>query len=102
MRRGACARTTTCPSSTPRPPPFTAMAARRRPQSSAAPLSAYGADKRACELHARAAGITHGLRTTGLRFFNVYGPRQDPRSPYSGVIAIFLDRLQRGGPIEIF
>jgi len=71
-------------------------------QSCAAPLSAYGADKRACELHARAAGITHGLRTTGLRFFNVYGPRQDPRSPYSGVIAIFLDRLQRGGPIEIF
>ncbi len=71
-------------------------------QSSAAPLSAYGADKRACELHARAAGVTHGLRTVGLRFFNIYGPRQDPRSPYSGVIAIFLDRLQRGEPIEIF
>jgi UDP-glucose 4-epimerase len=68
----------------------------------AVPLSAYGADKRACELHARAAGITHGVRTTGLRFFNVYGPRQDPRSPYSGVIAIFLDRLRRGAPIEIF
>jgi UDP-glucose 4-epimerase len=68
----------------------------------AAPLSAYGADKRACELHARAAGVTHGLRTTGLRFFNLYGPRQDPRSPYSGVIAIFLDRLRRGDPIEIF
>lgn len=68
----------------------------------AAPLSAYGADKRACELHARAAGLTHGLRTAGLRFFNVYGPRQDSRSPYSGVIAIFLDRLQRGEPVEIF
>jgi UDP-glucose 4-epimerase len=67
-----------------------------------APLSAYGADKRACELHARAAGVTHGLRTVGLRFFNIYGPRQDPRSPYSGVIAIFLDRLQRGEAIEIF
>lgn len=66
------------------------------------PLSAYGADKRACELHARAAGLSHGLRTLGLRFFNVYGPRQDPRSPYSGVIAIFLDRLRRGEPIEIF
>jgi UDP-glucose 4-epimerase len=70
--------------------------------SCAAPLSAYGADKRACELHARAAGLTHGLRTVGLRFFNIYGPRQDPRSPYSGVIAIFLDRLQRSEPIEIF
>src|SRR5271169_5062558 len=66
------------------------------------PLSAYGADKRACELHARAAGVTHGLRTIGLRFFNLYGTRQDPSSPYSGVIAIFLDRLRRGKPVEIY
>jgi UDP-glucose 4-epimerase len=70
--------------------------------SCAVPLSAYGADKRACELHARAAGVTHGLRTTGLRFFNIYGPHQDSRSPYSGVIAIFLDRLLRGEPVEIY
>lgn len=69
---------------------------------SAAPISAYGADKRACELHARAAGGTHGLQSVGLRFFNVYGPRQNPRSPYSGVIAIFLERLRRGQPIDIF
>jgi UDP-glucose 4-epimerase len=68
----------------------------------AAPLSAYGADKRACELHARAAGLTHRISTAGLRFFNVYGPRQDPRSPYSGVIAIFLDRLRRGEAVDIF
>jgi UDP-glucose 4-epimerase len=68
----------------------------------AVPLSAYGADKRACELHAHAAGVTHGLRTIGLRFFNLYGPRQDPRSQYSGVIAIFLDRLLRGQPVEIY
>ncbi|MGH7047637.1 MAG: NAD-dependent epimerase/dehydratase family protein [Stellaceae bacterium] len=67
-----------------------------------APLSAYGADKLACELHARAAGIAHGVPTTGLRFFNVYGPRQNPYSPYSGVIAIFIERLRRGMPIEIF
>jgi UDP-glucose 4-epimerase len=70
--------------------------------SSAMPISAYGADKRGCELRARAAGLTFGIRTAGLRFFNIYGPRQDPRSPYSGVIAIFLDRLRRGEPIEIF
>jgi UDP-glucose 4-epimerase len=68
----------------------------------AAPLSAYGADKRACELHARVAGAVHGVATIGLRFFNLYGPRQDRRSPYSGVIAIFADRLARGEPIEIF
>jgi UDP-glucose 4-epimerase len=67
-----------------------------------APLSAYGADKRACELHARIAGSVHGIPTVGLRFFNLYGPRQDPRSPYSGVIAIFADRLAHGEPIEIF
>jgi UDP-glucose 4-epimerase len=65
------------------------------------PISVYGADKRGCELHARAAGVAYGVRTTGLRFFNIYGPRQDPRSPYAGVIAIFLDRLRRGEPIEI-
>lgn len=57
------------------------------------PRSAYGADKRGCELHAHAGGAVHGLATFGLRFFNVYGPRQDPASPYSGVISIFLDRI---------
>jgi UDP-glucose 4-epimerase len=67
-----------------------------------APLSAYGADKRACELHARIAGSVHRIPTVGLRFFNLYGPRQDPKSPYSGVIAIFGDRLARGEPVEIF
>jgi len=71
-------------------------------ESPAAPLSAYGADKHACELHARVAGAIHGLPTVGLRFFNLYGPRQDPLSPYSGVISIFADRLLRGEPVEIF
>ena len=70
--------------------------------SPAAPLSAYGADKHACELHARVAGAIHGVPTVGLRFFNLYGPRQDPLSPYSGVISIFADRLLRGEPVEIF
>jgi UDP-glucose 4-epimerase len=66
------------------------------------PLSAYGADKLGCELHARVATLTHGVPTVGLRFFNVYGPRQDPKSPYSGVISIFCDRLGRGQPITMF
>jgi UDP-glucose 4-epimerase len=66
------------------------------------PLSSYGADKAACEFHARIAGPIHGVPTAGVRFFNLYGPRQDPRSPYSGVISIFADRLLRGRPIEIF
>ena len=71
-------------------------------ESPAAPLSAYGADKHACELHARVAGAIHGVPTVGLRFFNLYGPRQDPLSPYSGVISIFAVRLLRGEPVEIF
>lgn len=66
------------------------------------PLTAYGADKLSNELHARSGGLVHGLRSTGLRFFNVYGPRQDPSSPYSGVISIFANRLLRGEPITIF
>ena len=48
------------------------------------------------------ASHVFGIPTVGLRFFNVYGARQDPRSPYSGVISIFCDRLPRGTPVEIF
>ncbi len=66
------------------------------------PLSAYGADKLGCELHARVAGAVHGVPTLGLRFFNVFGPRQAPGSPYSGVISIFCDRVGRGAPVRIF
>ena len=66
------------------------------------PLSAYGADKYGCELHARVASHVHGIPTVGLRFFNVYGPRQDPKSPYSGVISIFCERIAAGGAIDIF
>lgn len=66
------------------------------------PLSAYGADKLGSELHGRVAWTVHGVPSTGLRFFNVYGPRQDPSSPYSGVIAIFADRFARDAAIDIF
>jgi UDP-glucose 4-epimerase len=66
------------------------------------PLSAYGADKYACELHARVASHVHHIPTVGLRFFNVHGPRQDPESPYSGVISIFCARIAAGLPIAIF
>jgi UDP-glucose 4-epimerase len=71
-------------------------------ESPTAPLSAYGADKRACELHAFVAGAAHRIPIAGLRFFNLYGRGQHARSPYSGVIARFSDRLARGEPIEIF
>jgi UDP-glucose 4-epimerase len=66
------------------------------------PISAYGADKLGCELHARVASQLHDIPTVGLRFFNVYGPRQDPGSPYSGAISIFCERIRREMAIEIF
>lgn len=66
------------------------------------PVSGYGADKLGCELEARVAGAVHGIPTLGLRFFNVYGARQDPASPYSGVISIFADRLLRGDALTVF
>jgi UDP-glucose 4-epimerase len=65
------------------------------------PLSAYGADKYGCELHAITATHVHGIPTVGLRFFNIYGPRQNPRSPYSGVISIFCERIRNAEPILI-
>lgn len=66
------------------------------------PLSAYGADKLGCELHAGVAGASFGVPTAGLRFFNVFGTRQDPASPYSGVISVFCDRLSRGQSVTVF
>jgi len=66
------------------------------------PLSAYGADKLGCELHGAVACHVHGVPNCGLRFFNVYGPRQDPNSSYSGVISIFCDRLKTGRDITVY
>jgi UDP-glucose 4-epimerase len=66
------------------------------------PLSAYGADKLGSELHARVAAHVHGVPTTGMRFFNVFGPRQDPASPYSGVIAIFANRIAARQGVTFF
>jgi len=67
-----------------------------------APLSAYGADKLGSELHARAGAIVHGVPSVGFRFFNVYGPRQDPRSAYSGVISLFSAELATGRGITLY
>ncbi len=64
------------------------------------PLSPYGASKLAAELFVQTYKTTYGLKTTSLRYFNVYGPRQI-QNPYSGVITIFLQRLQAGQAIEV-
>lgn len=66
------------------------------------PLSPYAADKLAGEHYLQFYAAKHGLRTTAFRFFNIYGPRQDPSSPYSGVISIFVNRALAGLPVTIF
>jgi UDP-glucose 4-epimerase len=66
------------------------------------PLSPYGIDKLASEHALAYYQAVHNVPATALRFFNVYGPRQDPSSPYSGVISIFAERARAGSPLTIF
>ena len=66
------------------------------------PISPYGADKLACEHQASAFYCVKSLASIGLRFFNVYGPRQDPRSPYAGVISKFASNMLNNQPHTVF
>lgn len=66
------------------------------------PLSPYAATKLACEQYLRAYGRCYALDTVSLRYFNIFGPRQDPNSPYSGVIARFCRAYCTGEPLIIF
>ena len=54
------------------------------------PLSPYAAGKLAGEHYVRVYARTMGLDGVSLRYFNIFGPRQDPSSPYSGVISLFI------------
>ena len=60
------------------------------------PISPYGITKYAGELNAQVFRQVYGLETVSLRYFNVFGPRQDPSSPYSGVLSKFITALLRG------
>jgi nucleoside-diphosphate-sugar epimerase len=60
------------------------------------PMSPYAVHKVCGENYASIYSELYGLEAVSLRYFNVYGPRQDPSSPYSGVISIFLERAGRG------
>lgn len=66
------------------------------------PISPYGADKLGCEHHARAMNAIRNLPSVGLRFFNVYGPRQNPNSPYAGVISKFCENRRANRDHIIF
>ena len=65
------------------------------------PTNAYGIDKYSCELQARIGKEIHGLQVTGLRFFNVYGPRQSAKSAYASAIPAFLKRLKAGEDLMV-
>ena len=66
------------------------------------PINLYGEHKLANERIAARACAEHGVRSVGLRFFNVYGPRQEPTSPYSGVISKFVDRAKAERNLTIY
>lgn len=66
------------------------------------PLSPYAAAKLAGEHYCFCCTAVYGLETVRLRFFNVFGPRQDPRSPYSGVIALFAAAMSKGKTPTIY
>lgn len=66
------------------------------------PLSPYAAAKLAGELYCRAFNNVYGLETVALRYFNVFGPRQNPASMYSGVISRFIDALMTDQTPVIF
>ncbi|MEN8640376.1 NAD-dependent epimerase/dehydratase family protein [Pseudomonas sichuanensis] len=67
-----------------------------------APLTPYAVDKLASEQYLDFYRRQHGLEPVVFRFFNIFGPRQDPSSPYSGVISIFCERATSGKPIMVF
>jgi len=66
------------------------------------PMSPYGVEKIAGEHYLATWSKLFEVETVALRYFNVFGPRQDPRSAYSGVISIFVDRILGGRPITFF
>ena len=67
-----------------------------------AQLSPYAVTKYVNELYARAFQEAYGLATVGLRYFNVFGPRQDPEGAYAAVIPRWIGRLLEGQPCQIF
>jgi UDP-glucose 4-epimerase len=66
------------------------------------PLSPYAVQKLAGEYYARVYANLYGLQTICLRYFNVFGPRQDPNSPYSGVISIFMTKAAQNEVPNIY
>jgi UDP-glucose 4-epimerase len=73
-----------------------------REEAAPRPISPYATAKLACEGYCRTFNEVYGLETIALRYFNVYGPRQDPRSEYAAVIPSFINALLAGDAPTIF
>jgi UDP-glucose 4-epimerase len=67
-----------------------------------APISPYGAAKLAGESYCQAFTASYGFETVCIRYFNVFGPRQDPHSQYSAVIPLFITAMLAGSPPTIY
>jgi UDP-glucose 4-epimerase len=67
-----------------------------------APISPYGVSKLIGELYGQVFHRVYGLEFVSLRYFNVFGPRQDPGSPYSGVLSLFITAMQKGVPPTVY
>ena len=65
-------------------------------------LSPYAATKLVDEVYAETFRLTHGIESVGLRYFNVFGPRQDPEGAYAAVIPRWTEQLVRGEPCVVF
>lgn len=65
------------------------------------PLSPYGLEKYVNDQYAAMYRALYGMNCLGMRYFNVYGPRQDPRSPYAGVISKFMDCVSQGVALRV-
>lgn len=74
----------------------------RRETDALLPLSPYAAAKLAGEHYCQCCTAVYGLETVRLRFFNVFGPRQDAKSPYSGVISLFSAAMAKGQAPTIY
>lgn len=65
------------------------------------PLSPYAVTKYVNELYAEVFATTYGFRSVGLRYFNVFGPRQDPNGPYAAVIPKWIEQMKTGEVVKI-
>jgi nucleoside-diphosphate-sugar epimerase len=67
-----------------------------------APVSPYAVSKLAGEHYCRCFDKIYGLETVALRYFNVFGPRQDPAGQYAAVVPIFIERVCAGRPVVVY